>query len=59
MTAGVTFTFGGLKVCTRADVVDAAGDPISGLFAAGEIVPGLYYHNYGSGTGERGYHTNG
>ena len=25
--------------------------PINGLFAAGEIVGGLYYHNYGSGTG--------
>jgi tricarballylate dehydrogenase len=22
-----------------------------GLYAAGEIVGGLYYHNYGSGTG--------
>jgi succinate dehydrogenase/fumarate reductase flavoprotein subunit len=25
--------------------------PIPGLFAAGEIVGGLYYHNYASGTG--------
>ena len=27
------------------------GVKIDGLFAAGEIVGGLYYHNYGSGTG--------
>jgi len=51
VTAGVTFTFGGLKVTTRAEVEDTSGQPIGGLFAAGEIVGGLYYHNYGSGTG--------
>jgi tricarballylate dehydrogenase len=51
VTAGVTFTFGGLKVSEQAQVQDTAGTPIGGLFAAGEIVGGLYYHNYGSGTG--------
>jgi tricarballylate dehydrogenase len=51
VTAGVTFTFGGLKVTTRAEVEDTTGHAIPGLFAAGEIVGGLYYHNYGSGTG--------
>ena len=51
VTAGVTFTFGGLKVDTLARVEDTSGAPIPGLFAAGEIVGGLYYHNYGSGTG--------
>lgn len=51
VTAGVTFTFGGLRVTTEAAVVDTGGDPIGGLYAAGEIVGGLYYHNYGSGTG--------
>lgn len=51
VTAGVTFTFGGLKVTTEAQVAEAGGAPIGGLFAAGEIVGGLYYHNYGSGTG--------
>ncbi len=51
VTAGVTFTFGGLKVSTAAQVEDTCGTPIAGLFAAGEIVGGLYYHNYGSGTG--------
>lgn len=47
----MTFTFGGLKVSTEAEVLDTSGTPIRGLFAAGEIVGGLYYHNYGSGTG--------
>ena len=51
VTAGVTFTFGGLKVTQGAEVEDVSGTPIGGLFAAGEIVGGLYYHNYGSGTG--------
>jgi len=51
VTAGVTFTFGGLKVTTQAEVAEANGQPIGGLYAAGEIVGGLYYHNYGSGTG--------
>lgn len=51
VTAGVTFTFGGLKVSTKAEVEDTAGNPIPGLFGAGELVGGLYYNNYASGTG--------
>jgi tricarballylate dehydrogenase len=51
VTTGITFTFGGLRVSTGAEVQDTTGAPIRGLYAAGEIVGGLYYHNYGSGTG--------
>ena len=51
VTAGVTFTFGGLKVSTDAQVERAPGLPIKGLYAAGEMVGGLYFHNYASGTG--------
>jgi tricarballylate dehydrogenase len=51
VTVGITFTFGGLKISTEAEVEDTSGTPIEGLFAAGEIVGGLYYHNYGAGTG--------
>lgn len=51
VTCGVTFTFGGLRVSTAAEVMDITGAPMPGLYAAGEIVGGLYYHNYGSGTG--------
>lgn len=51
VTAGVTFTFGGLKTTMSAEVEDTSGIPIPGLYAAGEILGGLYFHNYGSGTG--------
>jgi tricarballylate dehydrogenase len=51
VTCGVTFTFGGLKVTTHCEVEDTAGVPIPGLFAAGELVGGLFYHNYPGGTG--------
>src|SRR5215471_8650259 len=51
VTTGITFTFGGLKITNDTQVEDTTGQPIPGLFAAGEIVGGLYYHNYASGTG--------
>ena len=51
VTTGITFTFGGLRVSSSAAVQDMTGAPIRGLYAAGEMVGGLYYHNYGSGTG--------
>ncbi len=51
VTTGITFTFGGLKITNEAEVEDTTGRPIPGLYAAGEIVGGLYYHNYASGTG--------
>jgi tricarballylate dehydrogenase len=51
VTTGITFTFGGLRVSTRGEVLDTTGAAIRGLYAAGEIMGGLYYHNYGSGTG--------
>ena len=51
VTTGITFTFGGLKISNETAVEDVTGAAIPGLFAAGEIVGGLYYHNYASGTG--------
>ncbi len=51
VTCGVTFTFGGLKINTASEVEDTSGSPIPGLYAAGELVGGLFYHNYASGTG--------
>ncbi|NJN51431.1 MAG: FAD-dependent tricarballylate dehydrogenase TcuA [Gammaproteobacteria bacterium] len=51
VTCGITFTFGGLAVDAQARVLDEAGAPIAGLFAAGELVGGLFYHNYPGGTG--------
>jgi tricarballylate dehydrogenase len=51
VTCGLTFTFGGLKIDPRARVIDTDGLPIPGLFAAGELVGGLFYFNYPGGTG--------
>jgi tricarballylate dehydrogenase len=51
VTCGVTFTFGGLKITADGEVEDTAGQPIPGLYAAGELVGGLFYHNYPGGTG--------
>ncbi len=42
-------TFGGLKVDSNARVLNQQGDPIPGLYAAGEVV-GLYYRNYTGAT---------
>ncbi|MGI9324778.1 MAG: FAD-dependent tricarballylate dehydrogenase TcuA [Pseudomonadales bacterium] len=51
VTCGITFTFGGLHVDANAHVLDQSGMPIPGLYAAGEIVGGLFYFNYPGGTG--------
>jgi tricarballylate dehydrogenase len=51
VTCGVTFTFGGVKVNNEGNVEDTAGKAIPGLYAAGEMVGGLFYHNYPGGTG--------
>ncbi len=49
MISSNTFTFGGLKVNTRAQVLNQDGVPIKGLYAAGEVV-GLYYKTYTGAT---------
>ena len=51
VTCGVTFTFGGLRINTGAAVLDTDQRPIRGLYAAGELVGGLFYFNYPGGTG--------
>ena len=50
-TTGVTFTFGGLKVDDKGSVLDNNDRSIGGLFAAGELVGGLFYENYPGGSG--------
>ena len=47
----MTFTFGGVRIDTDGQVLDVAQKPIPGLYAAGELVGGLFYHNYPGGTG--------
>ena len=51
VTCGITFTFGGLAITTDAQVLDVDGAPIPGLYAAGEMVGGLFYGNYPGGSG--------
>ncbi len=51
VSCGITFTFGGLRITTDAQVLDTDGIPIPGLYAAGELVGGLFYFNYPGGTG--------
>jgi tricarballylate dehydrogenase len=51
VTCGITFTFGGLRIDREARVLDVDLVPIDGLYAAGELVGGLFYFNYPGGTG--------
>ena len=51
VTCGVTFTFGGLKIDSQCRVLDPSMTAIPGLYAAGELVGGLFYFNYPGGTG--------
>ena len=52
VTCGITFTFGGLRIeAGTAQVLDTEDHPIPGLYATGELVGGLFYHNYAGGSG--------
>jgi tricarballylate dehydrogenase len=51
VTTGITFTFGGLKIDDAGRVIDCEQRAIPGLYAAGELVGGLFYHNYPGGAG--------
>ena len=42
---------GGRNVAHGAEVVDTEENIIGGLFAAGEITGGSFYHNYPGGSG--------
>ncbi|MDI7261099.1 MAG: FAD-dependent tricarballylate dehydrogenase TcuA [Thermodesulfobacteriota bacterium] len=50
VTGGITFTYGGLKINPKAQVIDTENKVIPGLYAAGEIVGGMFYHNYPGGS---------
>ena len=51
VTCGITFTFGGLKINGQGQVLDYEDSPIPNLYTAGEMVGGLFYHNYAGGAG--------
>ena len=51
-TCGITFTFGGVRIVPETgQVLDVNFHPIEGLYAAGEMVGGIFYFNYPAGTG--------
>ncbi len=51
-TCGITFTFGGLRIIKETgQVMNVHLKPIPGLYTAGEMVGGLFFFNYPSGTG--------
>jgi tricarballylate dehydrogenase len=51
VTCGVTFTFGGVKISREGEVLDTGNERIPGLFAAGEMVGGIFYFNYPGASG--------
>jgi tricarballylate dehydrogenase len=51
VTCGITFTFGGVRVTDDCQVLDASHIPIKGLFAAGEMIGGIFYFNYPGASG--------
>jgi len=51
VTCGITFSFGGVRINAEAEVQNTSDRTIPGLYAAGEIVGGLFYENYLGGAG--------
>ena len=51
VTCGISFTFGGVRINNRGQIVTNSSEPIPGLYAAGEMVGGLFYHNSPGGAG--------
>jgi len=51
VTCGITFSFGGLRINPQAQVLSSDGEPIAGLYAAGELVGGIFWFNYPGGSG--------
>lgn len=51
VTGGITFTYGGLKVSETGAVLDKSDAPIPGLYAAGEMVGGVFFEGYPGGSG--------
>jgi tricarballylate dehydrogenase len=50
VTGGMTFTFGGIKITAKAEVLSKTSKVIPGLYAAGEVTGGFFYNNYPAGS---------
>jgi tricarballylate dehydrogenase len=51
VTCGITFSFGGLRINNHAQVLSSDGPAIPSLYAAGELVGGIFWFNYPGGSG--------
>ena len=51
VTCGITFSFGGLRINDQGEVQNTSDRSIPGLYAAGEMVGGIFYENYLGGAG--------
>jgi tricarballylate dehydrogenase len=51
ITCGITFTFGGVAINTRGEVLNQVSEPIGGLYASGDVI-GLFFNNYPAMTGQ-------
>lgn len=51
VTGGITFTYGGLKIDVNGAVLKADDVAITGLFACGELVGGVFFNGYPGGSG--------
>jgi tricarballylate dehydrogenase len=47
--AGLTFTFGGVRIDPDGRALGGDGEPVPGLYAAGEATGGLFYGDYPGG----------
>ena len=51
VSCGIPCTYAGLAITPKAEVLDEEGFPMPGLYAAGEMVGGLYFTKYPGGAG--------
>jgi tricarballylate dehydrogenase len=51
VTCGITFTFGGVRIDEDGGVLRLDESRVDHLFACGEMVGGIFYHNYPGGSG--------
>ncbi|MDQ3700609.1 MAG: FAD-binding protein, partial [Chloroflexota bacterium] len=49
LVVGITFTYGGICIDAQAQALNAAGEPIAGLFVAGADAGGVYTRGYTGG----------
>jgi tricarballylate dehydrogenase len=51
VVCGITFTYGGVRINAKTQVLHTTNRPIPGLYACGEMVGGIFYVGYAGGSG--------